>query len=152
MPPRARTPHLEWRVLAKSVLSFYCFFQHCNGGPKGPQAVPKVSHKSAKGLQNGDKREVRAVPESAPARSSHKKGLMCNPYIICYVSSTSALLEKVTFSLQWALQNEGKSGLRPRSRKNVKKTGRSAPKWRRRVPHGSPRVAQGLQNDAQNLF
>ena len=75
---------------------------------------------------------------------------MCHLYIICYVSTTSALPEKVTFSLQWASQSEGKSGLRPRSPKNVAKVGQRAPKWRRRGGHGGPRVAQGLQNGSPN--
>ena len=75
---------------------------------------------------------------------------MCHLYIICYVLTTSALPEKVTFPLQWASQSEGKSGLRPRSPKNVAKVGQRAPKWRRRGGHGGPRVAQGLQNDSPN--
>ena len=44
-----------------------------------------------------------------------------------------------------------KSGLRPRSPKNVANAGQRAPKRSKGGAHGGPRVGQGLQNDAQIL-
>ena len=113
------------------------------GGAKRTKCAPKVSKMEAKGRSGPP---LNRHPRGDPV----KKGAMCNPYIICYVSTTSALPEKVTFPLQWASQSEGKSGLRPRSPKNVAKVGQRAPKRRRRGGHGGPRVVQGLQNDSPN--
>ena len=103
-----------------------------------------------KGLQNGGKREARHPLNRRPCAAPVKKGPMCHLYIICHVLTTSALPEKVTFPLQWASQSEGKSGLRPRSPKNVAKAGQRAPKRSKGGAHGDPRVAQCLQNDSPN--
>ena len=77
-----------------------------------------------------------------------KKGAMCNPYIIYYVSSTSALLEKVTFSLHWAPQNEGKIGSATEVAKKRHKRGAKGAEEKQRGAHGGPKVGQGLQNDS----
>ena len=130
---------------------FIVFSAPPNEGQSGHRRSPGRSQDDqmcTKGLQNGGKREVRHPLNRRPCAAPVKKGAMCHPYIICYVSTTSALPEKVTFSLQWASQSEGKSGLRPRSPKNVAKVRQRAPKWRRRGAHGDPRVAQGRQNDS----
>ena len=113
------------------------------GGAKMTKCAPKVSKMEAKGRSGPP---LNRHPRGDPV----KKGAMCNPYIICYVSSTSALPEKVTFSLQWAPKMKEKSGLRPRPPKNVTKAGQRAPKRSKGGAHGGPRVAQGLQNDSPN--
>ena len=86
MPPTPQPPSPRRAVLGKSGRPWHCFFQHSNGGSKWPQAVPKVSHKSAKGLQNGAEMGLRAAPESAPARRPCKKE--CNVqsvhYLLCF--------------------------------------------------------------------
>ena len=56
------------------------------------------------------KSEVRHPLNRHSPEDPVKKGAMCNPYIIYYVSSTSALFEKVTFSFHGAPQNKGKIG------------------------------------------
>ena len=128
---------------------FIVFSAPPNEGQNGHGRSPgrgQEDQMCTKGLQNGGKRETRHPLNRPPCAAPLKKGAMCHPYIICHVLTTSALPEKVTFPLQWASQSEGKSGLRPRSPKNVAKVRQRAPKWRRRGGHGGPRVAQGLQN------
>ena len=56
------------------------------------------------------KSEVRHPLNRHSPEDPVKKGALCNPYIIYYVSNTSALFEKVTFSFHGAPQNKGKIG------------------------------------------
>ena len=86
------------------------------GGAKMTKCAPKVSKMEAKGRSGPP---LNRHPRGDPV----KRGAMCNPYIICYVSSTSALPEKVPFSLQWAPQNEGKIGSTTEAAKKRHKSG-----------------------------
>ena len=79
-----------------------------------------------------------------------KKGAKYNPCIIYCVSSTSALIEKVTFSLHWAPQNEGKIGsateVAKKHRKHQAKGAEGEPTGRPWGPKGSPGSRKWLSN------
>ncbi len=109
------------------------------GGAKRTKCAPKVSKMEAKGRSGPP---LNRHPRGDPV----EKGAMCNPYIICYVSSTSALPEKVTFSLQWAPQNEGKIGSTTEAAKKRHKSGATGAEERHRGGHmgaqGWPRVSK----------
>ena len=96
------------------------------------------------------KREVRHPLNRHPPGDPVKKGAICNPCIIYYVSSTSALLEKVTFSLHWAPQNEGKIGSATEVAKKHHKThakgAEGEPQGRLWGPKGSPGSPKWLPN------
>ena len=96
------------------------------------------------------KSEVRHPLNRHPLGDPVKKGAMCNPCIIYYVSSTSALLEKVTFSLHWAPQNEGKIGSATEVAKKHHKThakgAEGEPQGRLWGPKGSPGSPKWLSN------
>ena len=97
------------------------------------------------------KSEVRHPLNRHSPEDPVKKGAMCNPYIIYYVSSTSALFEKVIFPSMGHPKIKEKSGLRPRLPKNIANIKQKAPKGSQRGAPGGPRVAQGLQNGSQIL-
>ena len=96
------------------------------------------------------KSEVRHPLNRHPPGDPVKKGAICNPCIIYYVSSTSALLEKVTFSLHWGPQNEGKIGSATEVAKKHHKThakgAEGEPQGRLWGPKGSPGSPKWLSN------
>ena len=96
------------------------------------------------------KSEVRHPLNRHPPGDPVKKGAICNPCIIYYVSGTSALLEKVTFSLHWAPQNEGKIGSATEVAKKHQKThakgAEGEPQGRLWGPKGSPGSPKWLSN------
>ena len=106
------------------------------GGAKRTKCAPKVSKMEAKGRSGPP---LHRHPRGDPA----KKGAMCNPYIICYVSSTSALLEKITFSLQWAPQNEGKIGSTTEAAKKRHKSGATGAEEKQRGGTWGPKGGPG---------
>ena len=95
------------------------------------------------------KTEVRHPLNRHPPGDPVKKGAMCNSCIIYYVSNTSALLEKVTFSLDRAAQNEEKIGsaaeVAKKHRKHQAKSAEGEPKVRRWLPKGSTGSPNGFQ-------
>ena len=105
-----------------------------------------------KGLQNGGKREVRPPLNRHPRGDPAKKVAMCNPYIICYVLTTSALPEKVTFSLQWAPQSEGKIRSATEVAKKRRKRGAKGAEEKQRGGTWRPKGRPGLQNESQILL
>jgi hypothetical protein len=105
-----------------------------------------------KGLQNGGKREVRHPLNRHPRGDPVKKDAMCNPYIICYVSTTSALHEKVTFSFQWAPQSEGKIKSATEVAKERRKRGAKGAEEKQRGGTWRPKGRPGLQNESQILL
>ena len=96
------------------------------------------------------KSEVRHPLNRHSPEDPVKKGAMCNPYIIYYVSSTSALFEKVTFSFHGAPQNKGKIGsateVAKKHRKHQAKGAKGEPKGRPWGPEGSPGSPKWLSN------
>ena len=96
------------------------------------------------------KSEVRHPLNRHPPGDPVKKGAICNPCIIYYVSSTSALLEKVTFSLHWGPQHEGKIGSATEVAKKHHKThakgAEREPQGRLWGPKGSPGSPKWLSN------
>ena len=106
------------------------------GGAKRTKCAPKVSKMEAKGRSGPP---LHRHPRGDPV----KKGAMCNPYIICYVSSTSALPEKVTFSLQWAPQNEGKIGSTTEAAKKRHKSGATGAEEKQRGGTWGPKGGPG---------
>ena len=99
------------------------------------------------------KSEVRHPLNRHPPGDPVKKGAICNPCIIYYVSSTSALLEKVTFSLHWGPQNEGKIGSATEVTKKHHKThakgAEGEPQGRLWGPKGSPGSPKWLSNPSE---
>ena len=96
------------------------------------------------------KSEVRHPLNRHSPEDPVKKGAMCNPYIIYYVSSTSALFEKVTFSFHGAPQNKGKIGsateVAKKHRKHQAKGAKGEPKGRPWGPEGlCPGAPKGCQ-------
>ena len=114
------------------------------GSAKVAKCRPKVSKMEPKWGS-------RPPPNPHPCAGPQQKGAMCDPYIICYVSTTSALPEKVTFSLQWAPQSEGKIRSATEVAKKRRKRGAKGAEEKQRGAHGGPTVGQGLQNDSQIL-
>ena len=100
------------------------------------------------------KSEVRHPLNRHPPGDPVKKGAICNPCIIYYVSSTSALLEKVTFSFHWAPQNEGKIGsateVAKKHRKHQAKGAEGEPKGRPWGPKGSKMALKSYRNSSKN--
>ena len=96
------------------------------------------------------KSEVRHPLNQHSPEDPVKKGAMRNPYIIYYVSSTSALFEKVTFSFHGAPQNKGKIGsateVAKKHRKHQAKGAKGEPKGRPWRPEGSPGSPKWLSN------
>ena len=85
-----------------------------------------------------------------PCAGLAKNGSMCNPYIICCVSSTSALPEKVTFSLQGHPKRKEKSGLRPRSRKLPEGRATGSKSGAEGCHGGGPKGGPGLAAKCKN--
>ena len=111
-------------------------------GPPGAQGGAKMTKHTPKASKMEPKSEVRHPLNRHPPGDPVKKGAICNPCIIYYVSSTSAVLEKVTCSLHWAPQNEGKIGSATEVAKKHHKThakgAEGEPQGRLWWPKGSP--------------
>ena len=142
MPP---TPVLETPPGPRFSLKF-CIISEGKKSPPGGPGRSQDDQMCTKGLQNGSKREVRHPLNRRPRGDPAKKGAMSNPYSICYVLTTSALPEKVTFSLQWAPQSEGKIRSATEVAKKRRKRGAKGAEekqrggtWRPKGRPGSPK-------------
>ena len=109
---------------------------------------PKVGPRSPIRIQNGGP----GLPRNRTRTQSPKKRAQCAIHILFIRFQAHRTYSKNSlFHSGGHPKMKEKSGLRPRSPKNIAKVMQRAPKGSHRDAHGGPRVTQGLQNSSNIL-